>query len=267
MSRIHQSHPGFDIEAEIIKAGNVPSPVDLRPWQDRIDKIVGKTVEGRSMLRVVWGQSFDATMWCLSRRRHKYPFWRYEEDGEIRDIGTPRFYVEELHGLAELKANDGWERSRYQWEEGVRYDVLGPIPEEGFYSSVFLIAHHDEWCCRGNGYMKGEICIGAYRPPTDADLTRIRRMKQRRDSASNTENAPTPDLVTKWAYEARQKRDEKFRNDIHERMMDWFAAHGHRITDSTNPKIVKHGKYGHFIADNPLAKDTTNADSNSASAA
>src|SRR5690349_11349424 len=90
-TKLHISHPGFDIEDEIVKAGNRPSPVDLKPWQRRLDDIAGKTLENRSRLRIVWGQ--EATFFCVGRMRHKYPFFRYEQDGEIRDIGTPRFYV------------------------------------------------------------------------------------------------------------------------------------------------------------------------------
>jgi hypothetical protein len=242
---VHHSHAAFDVEAAIIKNGNVPSPVDLKAWQDRIDKIAGKTVEGRSRLRVVWGQSFDATSFILGRRRMRYAFWRYEgTHGEIEDIGTPRFYVEELHDMEELRKDNAWEKARYQWNELEKLDVLGPIPEEGFYTSVFLIAHHDELCCGGKGYVgKGDICLGAYRPPTDTDLTRIRRMKQRRDAAVNSENKPSGALIAKQALELREKRDEAFRKDIRERMDDWMRTHGHRLTDSMNPKIVKHGKY------------------------
>lgn len=241
--RIHQSNPAFDIESEIIKAGNQPSPADLSIWQRRIDDIVGKTVEGRPRLRIVWGQSFDATTWIMGRRRMKYPFWRYEEDGEIRDIGTPRFYVEELHDIAELKKNDGWESSRYQWNELERIDVLGPMPEEGFYTSVFLIAHHDEFCCNGTGVHNKDLCLGAYRPPSDADLTRIRRMKHRRDHAANFENKPTEAQIQKWTAETAQKRDEDFSTRLRESIDNWIAVHGHRIMDSMNPKIVKHGKF------------------------
>lgn len=247
---VHQSHPGFDIESEIIKAKNRPPPVDLSIWQKRIDSITGKTPENRSRLRIVWGQSFDATMFCMGRRRMRYPFWRYEEDGEIRDIGTPRFYVEELHDIAELKTNDGWERSRYQWEGLEKIDVLGPMPEEGFYTSVFLIGHHDSLCCDGAGHVKGDLCIGAYRPPTDSDLARIRRMKQRRDSAANFENAPTEELVRKWKVEAAQKRDEAFSAKLKDSIDNWIAVHGHRITDSMNHKQIARGKFKFMPTEN-----------------
>lgn len=243
MEKLHISHPAFDIEKLIVENGNVSSPVNLRIWQERIDNIVGKTVEGRSKLRIVWGQSFDATIWCLGRRRMHYPFWRVEENGEIQDIGTPRFYIEELHDLAELKAGDNWEKSRWSWEGGTPVDVLGPIPDEGFYSAVFTIAHHDDLCCGGAENIKGTACLGAYRPPTDSDLTRIRRMLFRRNNATQTENAPTPELISKWNREMGEKRDERFKTELHERVMNWVAVHGHRITDSMNYKQLSRGKF------------------------
>lgn len=243
MSKLHISHPGFDIESEIVKAGNRPSPVDLSVWQRRIDDIAGKTIEGRPRLRIVWGQSPESTMWCVGRRRMKYPFWRVEENGEIHDIGTPRFYVEELHDITELKQNDGWEAARYQWNELERIDVLGPMPEEGFYTSVFLIGHHDELCCNGSGHIKGNLCLGAYRPPTDSDLIRIKRMKQRRDNAANFENRPTEEMIAKWTAEAAQKRDEAFSAKLKDSIDNWVAVHGHRITDSMNYKQLANGKF------------------------
>lgn len=271
MSQFHQSNPGFDIEANIIKAGNVPSPVDLSIWQARIDKIAGKTVENRSRLRVVWGQSPQAQMWCVGRMRAKYPFYRIEgEGGEIHDIGTPRFYVEELHDNAELRRNDGWESARYQWNDLEKIDVLGPIPEEGFYTSVFMIAHHDELCCSGEGQVRGNLCLGSYRPPSDADLTRIRRMKQRRDNAPNFQNRPSEEQVRKWSREAAEKRDERFSQRCREAVNDWIAAHGHRITDSMNPKIVKHGKFKSMptktFEGTPIKENTNDSNSSSAAA-
>lgn len=262
--RIHQSHPTFDVEAEIVRAGNRPSPVDLKVWQRRIDDIVGKTVEGRSRLRIVWGQ--DVQMFCLGRMCHKYPFWRYEEDGEIRDIGTPRFYVEELHDMDELKGEEGWNAARYQWDGLEKLDVLGPLPQDGVYTSVFLIAHHDDLCCGGSGVVKGELCLGAYRPPSDADLTRIRRMLYNRNHASKQDLHLDEGRVRKLTAEMLEKRDAKWNENTRAVIDDWMKTHGHRITDSMNHKQLAHGKYK-FMPTERLSEDTANDSSSSSSAA
>lgn len=237
----------FDIEAEIIKARNQPSPVDLKPWQDRIDAIVGKTATGKSRLRIVWGQSFEhASSIICGRRALRYPFYRYEEGGAIHDIGIPRFYIEELHGNAELKHKDAWDRSRYYFDEYTRemIDVLGPIPEEGFYTSLFQIAHHDDLCCSGKEVVKGEPCLGGYREPGEIDLTRIRRMKWRRDHASNDENLPSESLLRKRAQDLTEKRDEKWRTGIRERVEDFMNTHAWKFT-TFDPTEIGWGRF-HF---------------------
>lgn len=257
------SHPIFDVEAEIVKARNVPSPVDLKPWQDRINKIAGVSSTGKPRLRIVWGQSAD--MIACGRTAKKYPFWRYEEAGQIHDIGTPRFYVEELHGNAELRRKDAWEKARWYWDEGTLIDVLGPIPEEGFYTSVFLIAHHDALCCNGTGIVKHEPCLGAYRPPCDADLQRIRRMKHRRDTASNDDNAPSDALLEKRADDMTEKRDEKWRQNIREAIDDYVKTRSHSWT-TLDPSVLSHGKFHFMGAHNRsgLKQEEKNADSNTA---
>lgn len=252
--RLAVSHPVFDREETIVQAGNCPGPVDLKPWQDRIDLIAGKTVTGLSRLRVVWGQDREkAWMWCCGARRSRYPFYRYEEAGQILDIGTPRFYVEELHGNAELRKDDNWEKNRYYRDDRLGVlDVLGPVPEDGFYTSVFTIALHDEVCCSGTGVLNNDICLGAYRPPCDADLDRIRRMKYRRDHASNEEMRPSQSRIERMADEMEQKRDERIDRESGAYMDALFKTHGWRLT-TDDPTRLKWGKHM-FVRDGAHSK-------------
>lgn len=254
------SHPVFDLESEIVKAGNCPSPVDLAPWQQRLDDIAGKTVEGRSRLRIVWGQDENlASMICCGRRVHKYPFW-YRED--LSTIGKPRFFVEELHNLSELNHGGAWERARYKRTAAgiVEEDVLGPIPEEGFYTSVFLIAHHDELCCAASGMVNGEICMGAYRPPADTDLQRIRRMKTNRDQASNDERKPSDARLAKRIEAATEARNEKWRAATREVIDDFMKNHAWRFTED-DPTALGWGRF-HFTAGHSKSGLTKENESN-----
>ena len=263
---MRQSHPVFDVEGQIVNARNQPSPIELKPWQDRLDKIAGKTNDNKSRLRIVWGQDFNlASMISCGKRRLKYPFWRYQEGGEIQDIGTPRFYIEELHGNAELKAGDSWDKSRYYWENGERIDVLGPIPEEGFYTSLFLLAHHDHLCCDGKEIVRHEPCLGSYRPPCDSDLQRVRRMKQRRDTASKDENTPSESLLRKRAEDMTKTRDERWRAGIREAIEDYAKTRSHSWS-TLDPTPFSWGKY-HFTGGHSrsgLKQEEINANSNSA---
>src|SRR5262245_2074084 len=197
----HQSHPLFDIEAAVVRAGNQPCPVDLTPWQDRLDRISGKTIDNKPRLRIVWGQDFEkASQLIMGRPRLKYYFWRYEEAGAIHDIGVPRFYLEELQPKARLEQS-GWNRCRFYVDPdtGEWQDVMGPIPEDGFYTCVFIIALHDHICCNGTGMQGKEQCLGAYRPPSDSDLQRVRRIIWNRDNSTSDERNPSASLIEKWS--------------------------------------------------------------------
>ena len=248
-----------------MKARNVPPPVDLKPWQDRINRIAGISATGKPRLRIVWGQA--AEMVSCGRTAKKYPFWRYEEAGQIHDIGVPRFYLEELHGNAELRRKDAWDKARYYFDEATRemIDVLGPIPEEGFYTAVFMIAHHDKLCCGGKGVVKHEPCLGAYRPPADSDLQRIRRMKYRRDHASNEENTPSESSLERRAENMSEQRDEAWRQNIRAAIEDYTKTRSHSWT-TLDPGALSWGKY-HFTGSHSrsgLKPEEINANSDSA---
>src|SRR5262245_7181151 len=244
--QVQISHPVFDIEARIVEAGDCPSPVNLYSWQERIDAIVGKTVEGRSRLRIVWGQDFgSASMICVEKRIHKYPFW-FRPDGTT--IGKPRYFVEELHDLGELKRNDAWERARHRRNAvgEIVEDVLGPIPEEGFYTPVFMIAHHDALCCNGRELVNGEICLGSYRPPTDSDLQRIRRMKYNRDHATNDERIPSDERLQQKYENATEARNQRWRENTRAVIDDFMKSHAWQFSEF-DPTAISWGKY-HFTA-------------------
>lgn len=260
----HKSHSIFDIEGQIVRTGNCPSPVDLKIWQERIDQIAGKTLTGKPRLRITWGQQSE--MIVCGNRRSTYPFWRIEDGNEIRDIGIPRFFIEELHSHSELRKNDRWDKARYYWDGSTHelIDVLGPIPEDGFYTQVFMIAYHDDLCCSGRDVVKGEICLGAYRPPTDSDLKRIRLCKSRRDTASNDDVAPSQALIEKRTEEAVEKRDERWRSGIREVIDDFMSVHSWKFTEH-DPTKLAHGRF-HFLSDNNLGKIDNNAKCNSGAA-
>lgn len=249
-----KSHPIFDVESEIVRAGNQPSPVDLQSWQDRIDRTAGKTLDNLSRLRIVWGQDTQkGTMFVCGRMRQKYCFWRFKEAGEIRDIGVPRFYVEQLVPKETLKKDGSWDRGRGYRDPltGKFVDVLGPIPETGFYVALFTVAFHDELCCNGSGLQRvrrdtggfeDRLCLGAYRPPADSDLQRIRRMLWGRNNASNQEIAPSETLLSKWSDERADRIDRIEDARFEEYMDDFTKSHAWRWSVD-DPTSLSHGKF------------------------
>lgn len=227
-------HPVFDEESTIVKAGNQQSPVDLQPWQSRIDKLAGKTLSNLPRLRITWGQDWaKATMLIIGRPRMKYCFWRYEEAGEIHDIGIPRFYVESLIPKSVVEKDGTWQKYQNYYDEdtGRFVDMMGPIPEDGFYNCVFLIAHHNESCCNGTGIQDNELCLGYYRPPCDSDLQRIRRIIWNRDHSTSDERSPSQSLVQKWSDEMGEKRDQQTVRASREYIDDFCRTHAWKWTE------------------------------------
>lgn len=254
-------HPVYDQESAIIHTGNTPCPVDLKPWQARIDRMAGKTPFGLSNLRLVWGQDFESTkMITCGTWRMRYPFYRFEEAGEIHDIGIPRFYLEELVPRETLMAGGRWDSARYYAnpENGEIIDVLGPCPETGFYETVFQIAHHDENCCGGLEVKNHEPCLGAYREPRESDLDRIGRILQRRDRATMADLDPSSTAAAKSRNDILVAREQRRRQDFEERLNDFAKVHGHTWT-TFDPTVITHGKYhwlsGHNKSGSPSGKD------------
>lgn len=257
-----QSHPVFDVENRIIETGNHPCPIDLKPFQRRLDQIAGLTSTGRSLLRFEWGQDWmGARMIVCGSWRLKHVFYRgsrrhelynpvsklVEIEDEMYEIGIPRFFITELHTLSELNDGDAWQKARYHWEDGELIDVLGPIPEDGFYTTLFTIAHHDSLCCGGREHRKGVPCLGSYREPNERDLERIQRMKWERDHASNDTLAPSEDLVKKHREEFRAKREAFWQERVDGAIDDYVKTRKHSWS-THDPGALSWGKY-HFVGE------------------
>lgn len=254
-------HPVYDNEAAIVDAGNTPCPVDLAVWQKQIDRMAGKTPSGLSNLRIVWGQDFNATkMISCGAWRMKYPFFRFEEAGQILDVGIPRFYVEELVPRETLMANGRWDRARYYHDpdSGELIDVLGPCPETGFYDTVFQVAYHDEACCDGREVKNHEPCLGAYRSPTDQDIDRIARILQRRDRATESDLNPSAAQSSRRYKAIISKQEAQVHSEMVDQINDFMKTHAFTwFTD--DPTVIKHGKYhwtsGHNKSGSPSGKE------------
>ena len=260
---LFQPHPLFDARPERIADESVPAwdrnypcPLDLAPIQKQFDALTGRTVTGQSRLKVVWGMAPDDVMWVEGRWMRQHPHWRtlvqeerfnpatglFQIRQELHEIGNPRFYVMELHEGAELMADDNWQKSRYEWRDGVLVDVLGPIPEEGFYTDLFTVAHHDHHCCNGAEHVGGLPCLGGYRAPGAPDLERVRRILWRRDHATMDELSPSPELLATRAAEKRAADDRRFRENLRERVRSGLAPHAHTFI-TTDESVIKNGKY------------------------
>jgi hypothetical protein len=264
---------------------NIPAPSRNKYIQDRINKVAGKTSDGRPVLRIEWGQ--EEMEFTCGEDRAKYLYasalvpdkFNYTdlESGEFKsipwdkapeeitpaknpsmfsyfryDVGVPRFFVAEHQPRATYVPD--WEANRYHTEEtGELIDVLGPCPEN-FYIPLFCVAEHDT-CCNGRGVKytpSPEACFGKFRFPNDSDVQRIQRMLQLREAAHQHRRPEETRIsqaeageIAKYAYDKKEHSFEAMKARMQERNDAWFKLHGWRLGEFD--PTVQHWGSKHFM--------------------
>jgi len=252
------SHPVFDVEQAWTRNYPCPVPVsELADFQRRLDALTGKTVNNLSRLKVVWGMAADDVMFFRGQYLRQHPHWREEKlipfenpdtgltevVSEIIEIGVPRFYMMELNDREDLMKGNGWDSLE-----------LGPIPENGFYTDWFLVAHHDAFCCKGAGHFNGVRCLGSYRPPGEQDLDRIRQMLRNKNNARPDEIEPSIELAAKRVGDKWRKARDKRQAEMRDAIKSSLAPHAHTFT-TDDPSVLSNGKY-HFLGGSKQPKGT-----------
>ena len=231
---------------------NLPAPRSTESFQRQLDKLFGKSAKGLSKVRVVWGQAPDQMMLVCGRWVRKFPYYRelrkreHADPGtglvlvehDLYEIGVPRYFVEQLHDSEIEKA--GWERARFGTVDGIWQDILGPAPEQGFYTSLFAVGSHDARCCGGRESYKGVPCYGGFRFPGEIDLRRLRRMRHLRDTAPAASKDPL-EQAAEWDEKWQEHLDKEFGEVID----DYCKTRSHTWTNF-DPALQQWGKW-HFM--------------------
>lgn len=194
--------------------------------QDQLTELGGMMVDGRPKLRLVWGQSPDATIFWEGRRRMRYLYmttrkfvgWKaYEIAGvtiypptseppksdalivekmwEEEDIGIPRWFVEQA--MPQDLIGLDWEDLRYDLDHETNElkDSLGPLPQDYYEEAFYMIADHSQ-CCPDNAYKPH--CKGAYRNPEQYDVEYIKWLMAQLNNEPNRydwQSVPPPQVV------------------------------------------------------------------------
>lgn len=198
---------------------NHPAPtLDLRIRRELLD-IGGVDPEsGKPILRIVWGQSMEASYFMgtrhLTYRHHvkkERVFIELDLRGKIArvygpgellpnkvlgtgvretDIGIPRWFIE----YAQPIDPDEWQHERERQEMAGLPDI-GPLPEGAIDYELFgLIAEHETFfdevhgethprCCIKAKYEEGKMCLGRYKEPSMKDIEGVRAEWQKRRAA------------------------------------------------------------------------------------
>lgn len=164
---------------------------DADAFQKRIDRVTGKTRDGKSIVRLKWAWDEDCfslffTKWDAAgsptkgEARAKYLYRRVELDSETTvDIAPPRWILEERIEPAQYL--DAWEENRWQFDAQLQRSVVirPSAPRDGYYTLLWRIEMHDpENKCCARALEAEQECFGVYREPAQFDLTRLARTKQ-----------------------------------------------------------------------------------------
>jgi hypothetical protein len=240
-------HPTFDRVPE----ENYPNPWPRwreKKFQKELDRLAGVASNGRSNLRLLWPADADESLsmeLIAGEKKARYRLYTTSyrctsvseagleliQDIDV-DICTPRYVIEEYHPPSEEAFGN----------------FKAPSKGNGYYSHLFTVAHHDEKCCGGTEGIKGELCLGLYREPGQADLSNVQRMLRARDTMEHGHAPGTQASDAEVRAEARlyrrmeQHAIEKRRADYAEAAMSGFAPHMHRLF-TEDESVLRNGKY------------------------
>lgn len=191
------------------------------------------------ILRVVWGQSMESSLFFFGEVAHRYrqrwgrqrmlaePIYdsegklaslgrHYDPDGILPpkilvpvdyrwSIGIDRWFIE----LAQPLDPEEWERTRYVQQGLERVDQWGPLPEGSVdYSELLMVARHDDACCQAATLSGRARCYGQYRAPDMGDVEWVRAQyatnRYRRPNQYGFFDQVDSSLVA-WQYESDTK--------------------------------------------------------------
>lgn len=240
--------------------------------QKRIDKIVGLSERGQSiiLLRWAWESSYE----MYGQLKQRYNFLTLEKEGQTIEFSVPRWVIEQRIEPEQFRPS--WDATRYTLDPSTvvtdtstaRYDLngdlvyagdviyagdkldKGPCPREWF-QNLWVIAEHDAQCCAKAKEM-GRSCWGYYRHPSEWDINEVRRIHHAKLNDPNYNQSPFEELTAetleqsaKSEFEYKEKVHAEQKAELDLRIDDFFRLHQHRLT-TDDPKVLSDGKY-HFL--------------------
>lgn len=227
---------------------------NVEEFQKKIDKIVGLSVRGDSIVKLRWMRDNECyekiyTKWDLATPtdfdlRAKYKFTTIDlPDGNFVDIPPPRWVLEQRYEPEQIA--DEWEATRWENVDGLPRPIRDACPG-GYYQWLWTIAEHTN-CCEDGITEENTVCWGKYREPNEKDLTTLRAMMWRKNK-DNLHTNPFEKVSESVETEMIRRANEAYQADhakrraLHRDVVDDAVKQViHKYTD--DPSVLKHGKY------------------------
>lgn len=224
---------------------NVEAPVGVKWFQNELNLIGGKTLDGKPHYRIVWGMNVHESV-IRDRYNDRFiPRYWYKTLQWVEElppakgfkitipvkkelmIGTPRFYIESYippEVVCHSGTNAGFDADGDHFSEWK--------PTDGDWWPMFEICDHDEFgiCCR-NAFEEDRNCHGTFRAPNRSDLENVRRLFQEMErERRHRPDEPVPREVANSAYryaiERERKRREALDAELSYNGANFMKAHG-----------------------------------------
>lgn len=246
-------HPFLD-DPEKWDADLFSPAFDMESYQERIDRIVGKNLEGKSIIKLAWAPKITTRVYGEEIPRYWY---KRRRDGEGWVYYTVKRYVFEQR-QERAQYYDAWEATRYSLKDPVTQETVdkGPPPDE-FYTFAHFAVDHDPvdnsgWpsCCERRYRMDRGRCYGYFRFPSDDDLELLRHAVRMREQERKLD--PYRPMTSDELFEIEVAANKAIERDQEEQMKDdldrlekFTKKHAWRLGE-TDPGVLHHGRE-HFL--------------------
>lgn len=248
-----------------------PPSFDVRAYQTRIDRIVGKS-DGKPIVRLIW--AWHSRKWVNDQWdsfgmathgewRAKYRFMTVKFGEDTTDISPPRWILEERFEPGQYMPS--WNQSRWVYDPilGRNKDIGGMPPQDGWYGYLTVIATHDKnkACCERAWQSDRRVCWGYHKTPGETELNALRRAvwERNKDPQKVSPHEPLPqevvDELGRKAFEEAEVDATEQQDEIGERIKNELDVWGWRLTE-TDPTKLSHGRY-HDLAKNFKRQENT----------
>lgn len=261
-----------------------PPDFNRRKLQKKIDRIVGLSERGQSIivLRWAWESSYE----MFGKLKQRYSFLTLNVQEKEVQFSVPRWVVEQRIEPEQFKPS--WDATRYVVdpatvvtdtttatydEDGnLTYagDVIyagdkldkGPCPNE-WWQNLWIIADHDGLCCKKAEEMS-RSCWGYYRNPSEWDVKEVKRIHHAKLNDPNYNQSPFEPLSVetlaesaKSEFKYKQKVEVERKAELDQRIDDAFDSHlynlryeGPRYHFGANPAPYRRSEAGLLVPNN-----------------
>lgn len=260
-----------------------PPAFDMRTYQRKIDQIVGRNRDGKSIAKLVWMP--EVWTFVVGERVKRYWVKRIKDGENWLYVSPPRFGLERrVERSAYYEAHQA---TRYQFDQrtGSMTD-LGPPPDEYYvFDGEGLIAEHDQFhgasgepkCCDDawEGEVKYDLnhryeltekrvnahrrCWGYYREPNESDLQRLAKGIKSRDEGKYFDpykplSVEELAVIEIEANMQAQRVEEEADAQLKQASSEFNAVYGWRL-NCDDPTKLRHGRQ-HFMGFNTVTGET-----------